>query len=146
VQWFERERFEYHPENAGTRYEVLLGLLGNELLSRACRTFAKAQPIPPPPNTKPGSPPPTDRVYFKETSHNLVGAFKTYWEKRGGLAVFGYPVSEEFGETNPADGKFYIVQYFERARFEYHPEHKGTPYEVELGLLGNQYIANRFQR
>jgi hypothetical protein len=29
VQYFERRRLEHHPENAGTRYEVLLGLLGN---------------------------------------------------------------------------------------------------------------------
>jgi hypothetical protein len=32
VQDFERNRLEQHPELAGTRYEVLLGLLGNELL------------------------------------------------------------------------------------------------------------------
>jgi hypothetical protein len=30
VQYFERNRFEYHPENAGTPFEVLLGLLGNQ--------------------------------------------------------------------------------------------------------------------
>jgi Tol biopolymer transport system component len=28
------------------------------------------------------------------------------------------------------------VQYFERRRLELHPEHAGTPYEVQLGLLG----------
>ena len=32
TQWFERERMEHHPENAGTPYEVLLGLLGSEEL------------------------------------------------------------------------------------------------------------------
>ncbi|NOK61102.1 MAG: hypothetical protein GFH27_549307n85 [Chloroflexi bacterium AL-W] len=31
TQHFERARFEYHPENAGTPYVVLLGLLGREL-------------------------------------------------------------------------------------------------------------------
>src|SRR4051812_11314332 len=31
VQWTQRERLEWHPENAGTPYEVLLGLLGREL-------------------------------------------------------------------------------------------------------------------
>ncbi len=31
TQHFERTRFELHPENAGTPYEVLLGLLGREL-------------------------------------------------------------------------------------------------------------------
>ncbi|CCF84518.1 hypothetical protein NITHO_3510023 [Nitrolancea hollandica Lb] len=32
------------------------------------------------------------------------------------------------------------MQYFERARFEYHPEFKGTEHEVLLGLLGNQVL------
>ena len=31
VQHFERARFEWHPENAGTAYEVLLGRLGARL-------------------------------------------------------------------------------------------------------------------
>ncbi len=38
------------------------------------------------------------------------------------------------GEVNPVDGETYVVQYFERARFEWHPEHIGTQYEVLLGL------------
>ena len=32
-------------------------------------------------------------------------------------------------------GKIYTVQYFERARFEYHPEEKDPNYQVQLGLL-----------
>jgi len=32
VQYFERVRLEYHTENAGTDYEVLLGFLGEESL------------------------------------------------------------------------------------------------------------------
>ncbi len=31
VQWFERSRIELHPENAGSPYEVLLGVLGRQL-------------------------------------------------------------------------------------------------------------------
>jgi hypothetical protein len=31
VQYFERARLEYHPELAGTQYEVLIGLLAVEL-------------------------------------------------------------------------------------------------------------------
>jgi hypothetical protein len=34
VQYFERNRLEYHPENAGTQFEVQLGLLGSELLDK----------------------------------------------------------------------------------------------------------------
>jgi hypothetical protein len=33
VQWFERARFEYRPENAVTSYEILLGLLGRQALT-----------------------------------------------------------------------------------------------------------------
>ncbi len=32
VQYFERRRMEHHPENRGTQYEILLGLLGKEVL------------------------------------------------------------------------------------------------------------------
>ncbi|MDQ2810283.1 MAG: hypothetical protein M3Z04_25690 [Chloroflexota bacterium] len=37
VQYFERAVFEYHPENAGTAYEVLLSLLGQPYLYRKGR-------------------------------------------------------------------------------------------------------------
>jgi hypothetical protein len=50
--------------------------------------------------------------------------------------VYGYPISEEITEVSPTDGQLYTVQYFERNRFEHHPEKAGTPYEVQLGLLG----------
>ncbi|NWJ46913.1 MAG: hypothetical protein HXX08_13715 [Chloroflexi bacterium] len=35
TQWFERHRLELHPENAGTKYEVLAGLLGKDLRREA---------------------------------------------------------------------------------------------------------------
>ena len=60
---------------------------------------------------------------------------------RGGLAVFGYPLTEEFAEVSAEDGQPYTVQYFERARFEHHPEHAGTAYEVLLGHLGRALAA-----
>jgi hypothetical protein len=34
-----------------------------------------------------------------------------------------------------ADGQPFTVQYFERARFEWHPE-KSAPWQVLLGQLG----------
>ena len=63
--------------------------------------------------------------------------------QNGQLPVFGYPISEEFSEVNAIDGRPYLVQYFERARFEYHPEHAGTPYQVLLGQLGDEYARAR---
>lgn len=135
VQYFERARFEYHPEFKGTANEVELGLLGNQMTQN--RQNQKAfQPISTNPNNK-------NCQFFQETGHSLCYSFLQYWQQHGGLAIYGYPISEEFTEVNPADGKSYIVQYFERNRFEYHPELKGTPYMVELGLLGNQLLVQK---
>jgi len=44
----------------------------------------------------------------------------------------------------PTDGKRYMVQYFERARLEHHPENM-APNEVFLGLLGYQVLGVRAQ-
>lgn len=134
VQYFQRERFEYHPENKGTPYEVLLGLLGTDLLREDCRGYG---PLPPP--TGPAQP---FRTYFAETGHYLSFAFKSYWEKHGGLSLFGYPISEEMVETSPVDSKKYTVQYFERARLEYHPD-APAGYQVQLALLGTELLKRR---
>lgn len=123
-QFFERAIFEYHPENEGTPFEVQLRLLGSEFTYG--RSFDKADPATLAP----------DQVYFPETGHSLGGAFRRQWEQNGGLPVYGYPISEEIVEVSPTDGQEYIVQYFERNRFEFHPEAIGTPFEVQLGLLG----------
>jgi hypothetical protein len=124
VQYFERNRFELHPEFAGTRNEVLMGLLGLEVTRG--RTFPPGAPFQSTSN----------QAYFKETQHSLSGAFLKYWQQHGGLAIFGYPISEELMENG------YLVQYFERNRFEYHPEYAGTKNEVLLGLLGTE-VARR---
>lgn len=127
VQYFERARFEEHPEYAGTPYSVLLGQLG--------RAFHPADP--PVPNDDP------TRRYFPESGHSLGPVFGHYWETHGGLFVSGYPITQPFEERSPVDGKTYTVQYFERARYEYHPENAGTNFEVLLGLLGAQLVAAR---
>ncbi len=87
--------------------------------------FAPIEPIPSTP----------DQMYFPETQHSIRGGFKAYWERHGGLPIFGYPISEEFVERAP-DGRDYVVQYFERYRFELHPEN-AAPYNVQLGRLGD---------
>jgi spore germination protein len=134
VQYFERNRFEYHPEFAGTRYEVLLGLLGRQL------TAGREDEVPFRRVENPNQP---GVDFYPETGHTLRGKFKDYWYTNGGLWLFGYPISEQFEERNPDDGKTYVVQYFERNRFEYHPEKAGTKYEVLLGLLGNKLMRDK---
>ena len=124
VQYFECARFELHPENAGTEFEVLLGQFGRRLY-----------PADPP------APRRADATYFPETGHNLDGRFRDFWNENGGLAVFGYPLSEEIRERLE-DGREYRVQYFERARFELHPEAR-APYDVQLGQFGRRILAGR---
>jgi hypothetical protein len=123
VQYFERVRMELHPENQPP-YNVLLGQFG--------RRIHPADP--------PAAPINGDR-FFTETGHNLGGGFLVYWDANGGLAQFGYPISEEFVETLE-DGKQYTVQYFERARFEWHPENQ-PPYDVLLGQFGRRILGSR---
>jgi len=126
VQYFERNRFEYHPEFAGTQNEVLLGLLGVELTRN--ESFSTVQAFAQ-----------TDtKVYFAQTGHSLTEPFLSYWQKNGGLAIFGYPISEVVQE-NTVDHKPILVQYFERNRLEYHPENE-APYTVLLGLLGREFL------
>jgi hypothetical protein len=132
VQYFERARFEWHPENKPP-FDVLLGLLGRTITQgREKETpFLPAQP-----QKSPGF------VYFPSTGHNMAPQFVQYWQNHGGLPVYGYPISEAFMEVSKADGKPYLVQYFERNRFEYHPELPGA-YRVSLGLLGTEVLRAR---
>ena len=122
VQYFERTRLEYHSEHAGTPHEVLLGQFGRRI-----------RPADPPAAPIPG------QVHFPETGHNLGDGFLAYWQANGGLPQFGYPISEVF-EERLEDGKTYRVQYFERARFEYHPENQ-APYDILLGQFGRRILA-----
>jgi hypothetical protein len=100
VQYFERARFEYWPEHVGTQWEVQLGLLGR--YETRHRTF---EPQPAPGENNDNNNDDDDRVYFPQTQQYLGGAFKEYWENNGGLEIFGYPISPEFPEVNPADGE-----------------------------------------
>ncbi len=130
VQYFERVRLEWHPENRGTEFEVLYGLLGT--------AFHKPDPAIPAPAARPG------QQYFAPTGHLVRGAFLQKWQTTGGLRVHGYPISEEIQEVSPTDGHAYLVQYFQRARFEYHPENAGSPFEILLGVLGRQLYTHQY--
>ena len=128
VQYLERQRFELHPENQAP-YDILLGLLGTE-------TLPAGQRQPPAQPTESAS-----CAWFETTGHNLCGRFLEYWKRNGGLTIFGYPLTEEF--QMELDGHQTTVQYFERARFEHHPEND-RPYDVLLGLLGSETLEARY--
>ncbi len=142
VQYFERVRLEHHPENAPP-YDVLLGQFGRRVLSQRLLA-ARTAPQPTsdrylPADVMQTADPIPDRVYFQETGHNLGGRFLEYWQQNGRLAQFGYPLTEEVEETLE-NGRTYLVQYFERARFELHPEN-AAPYDVLLGQFGRGILA-----
>jgi probable HAF family extracellular repeat protein len=128
VQYFERVRLEWHPENAPP-HDILLGQFGRRIL-------AGVPGVPSAP-----APPRDGYAHFPETGHNVRPRFLAYWEAHGGLAQFGYPLSEEFVEVL-GDGNSYTVQYFERARFEHHPEN-APPYDVLLGQFGRRILGER---
>ncbi|MBA3471137.1 MAG: hypothetical protein H0T53_15995 [Herpetosiphonaceae bacterium] len=65
----------------------------------------------------------------------IEGRFLRFWEANGGLSVFGYPITGAFEQVNEDTGQVYLTQYFERQRFELHPENS-APYDVLLGRLG----------
>ncbi len=77
--------------------------------------------------------------YFPETGHWVGHGFLRYWERFGGLAVYGYPLTEEY--QDPETGL--TMQWFERARFEWHPGEWPERYDVLLGRLGAQLLARR---
>ena len=76
--------------------------------------------------------------FFPETGHAIAFGFKDFWEKNGGLQIFGYPLTDEVQE----DGR--TVQYFERAKFEYWPENP-EQYRVQLARLGAMALEGRRQ-
>jgi hypothetical protein len=133
VQYFERAVFEYHPENKPPN-DVLLSLLGSLLYRQKYPSNAANQV----PNTLAGS------VLFSQTGKRVGGSFLSYWQKNGGLAQQGYPISDEFLETSDLDGRTYKVQYFERAVFEEHPEYQ-PPNNVLLSQLGRFRLTAKYR-
>ncbi len=118
VQYFQRARFELHPElPAGQRVTLtaigaLLYTPGNTSITvnspGACRMFPNGL----------------------STCYD----FLAFYEAHGGARLFGYPIS---GFEVLADGR--IVQYFERARFEWRPEFP-TGSKVALTDSGRLYF------
>lgn len=136
IQWFERHRLELHPDLPWPA-TVQLGRLGADQLARQGRSW----------NAPPEAAPMPECRFFPETGRNLCGAFLAAWRAAGieadggrglaeaeNLALFGLPLTDA-QEEQMADGQVYLVQWFERARMELHPELPGGP-QVLMGLLG----------
>jgi hypothetical protein len=78
---------------------------------------------------------------FEETGQSVRDPFLRFWERNGGLPVFGFPLGPEQVRTD-AVGNNRRTQWFERGRFEYFPENP-PPFDVQLGLLGVEALAQR---
>lgn len=70
---------------------------------------------------------------FGETNQCIRGPIRQYWERNGGLAVFGFPISAQFEAV--VEGRTLQVQWFERDRLEIQPN--GL---VTAGRLGVEYL------
>lgn len=143
AQWFERNRLELHPENQRP-YDVLLGRLGADRLDQQQYNWQGVAPEAAQDGCR----------FFAETGRNVCGDILAAWRSNGidldgkravseaeSLALFGLPLTGVMTQRF-TDGREYQVQYFERARFELHPENQ-PPYNVLLGLLGTEVRAQR---
>ncbi|MEJ5311355.1 MAG: Ig-like domain-containing protein [Anaerolineae bacterium] len=119
VQYFQKARMEWHPENPKP-YRVQLGLLGEELNYR--------QPAVPEPLPRSHR-----KVYFPETGHTVAYAFLDFFKAKGGIDIFGYPITEMYFENGQ------IVQYFQRLKLQWQPN--ASPPTVVVGDLGEIYVS-----
>lgn len=123
IQYFQKARFELDPEAPEGR-RVRLSPLGDFMYERG-----EGEPLP----TQGGS---SACPTFPETGFKICDTFLVFFEENGGLEMFGYPLSN--AEMN--SGR--IVQYFQNARFEWHPEFPSGN-RVILTDLGSQYFYVR---
>ena len=117
VQYFQRARFEYHPElPEGQR--VQLTSIGKE-------TYTPQNPL--------NIYSPLGCRIYAETNFAVCFAFLEFFDKNGGVAQFGYPISPfEYHEN-------VIVQYFEKARLEWRPWNPESQ-RVIISDLGRVYF------
>lgn len=115
-------------EAGGAKWRSFIAELGSE-----------PAPVPQP---QPGpDPEPQMARFYRETQHSVGGSILRFFDKYGGVPQFGYPLTEEKRERlGDGDGKEYTVQYFERARLEWHG---GSSPDVMVGRLGAELLQKR---
>ncbi len=120
VQYFERAKLEANPQDTK---QIALARLGAEITNgRPFPTIAAFDST-------------DERAYFPQTGHGSGGWFLQYWRDRGGVNVFGFPISEEVVENGRT------VQYFERARFEFVPTGTDAASGIALGQIGREALV-----
>ncbi|MBN1665526.1 MAG: hypothetical protein JW862_00495 [Anaerolineales bacterium] len=118
VQYFERARFELFPDQP-PELRVRRTLIG-EYLSTEGQPANIPQPA-------------TACHTFSESGQTVCYAFLDFFNAHGGVLSFGYPVSGLIYQDD------LLVQYFQFARFEWHPERPAGK-RVQLTDLGERYF------
>jgi len=141
VQWFERVRMELRGEGQTPQ----LATLGETLLQRQGRDWqAQAR-----------SQSKSSCQYIEITGRNLCEPFLSYYKRHGlsldrnqksfsaaeSQALFGLPLTEAAEELD-TDGKVRLVQWFQRARLELHPEMPPAA-QVLGGRVGFEALATQ---
>ena len=104
IQYLQRARFEFYPENAANE-QVVVSDLGSLVFQHV------------PPSGEMNNSNPIGCRFYAETGFSLCYTFLEFFDQNGGEAIFGKPISS-FVSSNDR-----IVQYFERARFDWYPEY-----------------------
>lgn len=118
VQYFQRARFELYPNNPDGQ-RVRLTPLGRILYEPGAPSLNLSTPG-------------ACRVFT--SGYSVCYDFLTFYDQQGGVSLFGNPISAF--EFQP-DGR--ILQYFEYARLEWHPEfNRGQ--NIVLSDLGRLYF------
>lgn len=117
VQYFQNGRLEMGSDN-----KVRLTLLPYEISLRKTGRILESQA-------------PAGGVYYPATGHSVVMAFLDFYLQYGGPSLFGYPITELVNENDR------LVQYFERAIFEWRPELPDGE-RVQLIQLGLMYLPD----
>jgi hypothetical protein len=122
VQYFEYARLEDHPDNPGGPV-VKLSFLGEKLGRRQPPLAASRVP----PASEPGS------RYYPQMGHAVGGDFLTYFDQKGGLDRFGYPIAE------PLVIGGQLAQDFQQARLVWQADRPPGD-RVKMEAIGRVYF------
>ncbi|MEX2426345.1 MAG: polysaccharide deacetylase family protein [Thermomicrobiaceae bacterium] len=126
VQYFERAVLDLNADNLSAG-RIQLRLLG---VDAAAPRYRQGSAFKPDQSQYAGL-----GTYFPETGHSVSATFEDYWNRNGGVSVFGFPISSECVSNGVP------LQYFERAILEYHPDNP-SEWRILQPLLGYDAALN----
>ena len=100
--------------------------------------FSAFKDFPKPIGAKPPSGP--GILPFPQTGHAIESEIRVAWEQLGGMTTLGLPRTAEYARQDPADGRWYRTQDFERGRLIVRPAANGQPAHVDADLIVNTVL------